>query len=414
MAIYQPACHARSLCWLIVAWFCLLSSAGFASHPVPNPANTSGSTDESRATALAKESTPTTAVTTPKRSFISKAWGQFTGDGDPKDIGLLVYPTIAYAPETQWDFGFSAVYVYYAENDPKNRLSELSGFAFVTQAKQYGMWLEHTLYSDKNKWFFFGRATAQSFPMQFFGVGEATRKDPVALIEGNFVLVRERVLRELRKNVYFGLNFDLQHLGSARYVANPDYEDRQAPLGATGSTNFGIGLGFIYDTRHNPMNVRNGLMAEVGLLGYPSWTSTFPMGAAYFDGRACFSLSATQVIGFQVRGDFTFGESVPFNQLSQLGGAMMMRGYYTGRFRDRNALTAQVEYRILPLWWRFGVATFASIGSVANDLGFDTWHWSVGGGPRFLLFPLKDIYMRIDFGFTTEQWGTYFYVGESF
>ena len=81
----------------------------------------------------------------PQLGFVSRALGQLTGDADPNDIGLLIYPTIAYAPETEWDFGISTVYVYYADNDPKNRLSELSAFVFVTQAQQYGMMVEHML-----------------------------------------------------------------------------------------------------------------------------------------------------------------------------------------------------------------------------------------------------------------------------
>lgn len=345
--------------------------------------------------------------------FVSRALAQLRGDGDPSDIGLLVYPTVAYAPETEWEFGLSTVYVYFANDDPRNRLSELSGFAFVTEAQQYGLWLEHTLYSDKNRWFFYGRAIAQSFPMQFFGVGPNASEDSTGTIEGNFVLVRERVLREVRDHLYVGLNLDLQHLSGARYVPAAGYAVADAPLGASGGTNLGLGLGVIYDTRHNPMNVRHGTMLELGLLNYPSWTSSYPMSSTYMDARAYFSTTHTQVLAFQVRGDFTFGD-VPFNQMSQLGGAMIMRGVYTGRFRDRNALTAQVEYRFLPIWWRLGAAFFASVGSVAPDTHFNRWLWSVGGGPRFLLFPTKDIYMRIDLAFTEERWGSYFYIGEAF
>ena len=37
-----------------------------------------------------------------------------------------------------------------------------------------------------------------------------------------------------------------------------------------------------------------------------------------------------------------------------------------------------------------------------------------GGGIRFLIFPQKDIYTRLDFAMTEEGPGFYFFIGEAF
>jgi hypothetical protein len=37
-----------------------------------------------------------------------------------------------------------------------------------------------------------------------------------------------------------------------------------------------------------------------------------------------------------------------------------------------------------------------------------------GAGLRFLIFPEKDIYTRLDFAFTQEGSGVYFLIGEAF
>ena len=36
---------------------------------------------------------------------------------------LIVNPTLAFAPETNWEIGLSAMYVYFAKRDTTNRLS---------------------------------------------------------------------------------------------------------------------------------------------------------------------------------------------------------------------------------------------------------------------------------------------------
>ena len=98
-----------------------------------------------------------------------------------------------------------------------------------------------------------------------------------------------------------------------------------------------------------------------------------------------------------------------------------MRGYYYGRYRDRNQLAAQVEYRFLPIPFNFtdriGFAVFAGAGSVFNqidNLNISNFVVSGGAGLRLLLFPKKDIWMRIDFAVTEENTGFYFFIGESF
>ena len=67
---------------------------------------------------------------------------------------FLVYPTLDYTPETRTEVGLVGLLLFYAKNDKKNRLSEINTFSFYTAEKQYGIWLEHAIYGDGEKWFF--------------------------------------------------------------------------------------------------------------------------------------------------------------------------------------------------------------------------------------------------------------------
>lgn len=335
---------------------------------------------------------------------------------------LLVYPTLAFAPETSWEIGLSALYVYFAKRDTTNRLSEVNAFTFFTLENQYGLWFDHAIYSDQNRWFFLGRARIQSFPIFYHGIGVDTPKEYLARVEANQILIKERVLRKLKNDIYVGLEFDYQRLGGTDFVlADPDNVNFELPLGHDGSNNIGVGLGLIQDNRHNVLNVRKGLFSELAFLHYnPAWGSTYKFTSVLSDTRIYRPIGKNNVLAAQVLGQFNFGD-IPFNQLALMGGESIMRGYYYGRYRDRNQLAAQVEYRFLPIPFKFtdrlGFALFAGVGSVfdrVQNLNVSNFVVSGGAGLRVLLFPQKDIWTRIDFAMTEESTGIYIFIGESF
>ena len=336
---------------------------------------------------------------------------------DPAAPQLINYPTLAYSPETRWEFGVSSLYVYSANRDLSNRLSEIKAFTFYTQENQYGFWLDHAVYTDKNKWFIYGRARYQSFPLLYYGIGPEAPSEYTALIDGNYTLLRERILREVKPSLYFGLELDYQRLASVDYLeTTPDYV---APtVGEFGSTNLGLGLGLLYDNIHNAMNPREGLYSEWAFMNYKNPVGEHNFTTYISDTRIYRPVKENTVFAAQLYGQFTSGEA-PFNMLALMGGESLMRGYYLGRYRDKNLVAGQVEYRILPFSFskRFGASVFLAAGQVyGTNHSFD-WNGFLptgGAGIRYLIFPDKDIYTRIDFAYTREGSGVYFFIGEAF
>lgn len=107
------------------------------------------------------------------------------------------------------------------------------------------------------------------------------------------------------------------------------------PPGSEGSATLGLGVGLVYDASHNFFNVRDGLFSELALVRYAgSWGRDFTF-TSLSDTRLYKSINSGDVLDFQLLGDFNFG-NVPFNQLALLGGESLMRGYYMGRYRDKN------------------------------------------------------------------------------
>lgn len=354
-------------------------------------------------------------------NFLSRYIGRLINDTtDSSEPQFLIYPTLAYSPETSWEIGLSSLYVYHARRDTSNRLSELNAFTFVTLENQYGLWFDHANYTDRNKWFFLGRIRYQSFPLLYYGIGPDSPSDYLARVDANQLQVRERVLREVYNNFYVGVQLDFQRLSSVQFES-PSNGPVREPLGSEGSDNLGLGIGVVYDTRHNVLNVRDGFFSELAFIQYEdSWGSDYSFSSVISDNRIYKSVNSRDVLAFQLLGEFNFGE-VPFNQLALMGGESLMRGYYLGRYRDKNQLASQLEYRFLPLPLgfsnRIGAAVFGGAGTVFNNQegpSFNDMVFSAGAGLRFLLFPKRDIYTRLDVAFTKEGPGVYIFIGEAF
>ena len=338
--------------------------------------------------------------------------------GDPSAPKLINYPTVAYAPETSWELGVSSLYVYSANRDLSNRLSEIKAFTFYTLENQYGFWLDHALYTDENKWFFYGRARYQSFPLFYYGIGRETPSEHIALIDGEYTLFRERLLRETLPSLYFGLELDYQGLNRVNYI-DTEIDFELPEVGAMGSNNLGIGLGLLYNNIHNAMNPREGLYSEWAFMNYNTAAgSDYNMTTYVIDNRIYRPVKENTVFAAQLYGQFTSGNA-PFNMLALMGGESLMRGYYLGRYRDKNLVAGQVEYRILPFEFskRWGASVFLAAGQVYGDeygFNWDQFLPTGGAGIRYLIFPEKDIYTRIDVSFTEEGRGVYFFIGEAF
>lgn len=99
-------------------------------------------------------------------------------------------------------------------------------------------------------------------------------------------------------------------------------------------------------------------------------------------------LRANWVLAFRGLGIVTSGrggDEVPFFMMPTLGSGRYLRGYANRRFRDRNSILLQAEYRWRPSKF-VDMAIFYDAGKVESrrgDLDFDDLKTSWGGGIRF-------------------------------
>ncbi|HWO56123.1 MAG TPA: BamA/TamA family outer membrane protein [bacterium] len=130
-----------------------------------------------------------------------------------------------------------------------------------------------------------------------------------------------------------------------------------------------------------------------------------------------FELFHERVIGVRLTAEHIEpdpGTRVPFYELAKLGGSQLLRGYKTGRFRDRGYAALSLEYR-WPLWRRIDALLLSDHGRVFHDLlrdfEFSDFRSSYGGGLRFWN---NAGHLALLVAKGTDEWGFYINFGDSF
>jgi outer membrane protein assembly factor BamA len=127
------------------------------------------------------------------------------------------------------------------------------------------------------------------------------------------------------------------------------------------------------------------------------------------------SVSPKQVLAYRFYA-CAVGGRVPVYDLCLYGLDSDIRGYTTGRYRDRRMFAAQAEYR-LELPKRFGVVAFGGVGGVApkvSSFRADALLPAGGAGLRYKLDKKNHINFRFDYAVGLDGGAYYVGVAEAF
>jgi hypothetical protein len=326
-------------------------------------------------------------------------------------------PILSYSRETELAFGaFGVVYFRLGDAPPESRPSFFGGTATFTTRAQIFVDTYPELWWDHERWMLSGQVAYRRSPEYFFGIGNDTHADA----REPYTLHTFWSRFDLRYRAWKALFVGARHEFQWHELRNLDH----APLlaagtirGAEGGWRHGIGPTLVWDSRDNTLAARSGVYYQVSFLAYGGFLgSDYDYARLTLDARHYISLAPEHTLAFELFLDALAGD-VPFNQLAQLGGSARMRGYYEGQFRDKTYAMAQVEYRLMPLFWRIGVVVFAGVGEVAErwrDFSFEGLKWAVGVGLRYALNVEERIHVRLDVGVGPSTWGLNVTILEAF
>lgn len=285
--------------------------------------------------------------------------GKDEGSAAPqqKRSNWIILPFISYSPETKLAGGVGGMYYFRSgKAGPESRPSSIRLMLMYTQKNQAVVTLNPELYLKGEKYLVFGDFTFQKYPDKFFGIGRATTTDMEEGFTPRTLKININFLRRLRPGWRAGFLYELEH--HKLLEIEPDGLLAQKNiLGSEGGTSSGLGIVVDWDTRDNIFFPRNGVNVRLSAAWFGSaLRSDFTFARYKMDIKRYLPLFSSHSLALQALMIIRTGDP-PFQLLSQMGGAQTMRGYYDGRFRDKNVIVFQAEYR-LPLFWRLGLAVF--------------------------------------------------------
>ena len=341
-----------------------------------------------------------------------------------RKASFMPVPVLGYAQETGFEFGLGALYSFYIDRkDTINRSSNFSGTASYSTEKTYNLTLKGDAWTKGNRYHLIGEVRFKKTPFNFYGLGNDTKKaNEDKLVQQQIKLLFD-VEKTFVKHAYTGISVGFENykfkdqIPGGIYSVSPILNDR-----AGGSVIY-LGVSQSYDTRNSNNYPTKGFFGRITYQYAPDFYggSNFTGSQIKLNLRNFFPLANKLVLGVQGIYYTVQGKQTPFYLLPQLGNDEMMRGYYTGRYRDENLLAAQAElrYRFMN---RFGLVAFAGGGKVFSNgnLSLHELKPSYGVGGRYFFDTAKGLSVRLDYGIGEKkpdeprQSGFYISLAEAF
>jgi outer membrane protein assembly factor BamA len=331
----------------------------------------------------------------------------------------VLFPVLVKSPEYRWGAGGAGTIFFKIKKDSLVRTSSFKAVTFFTLRKQLVAATEGNIYFPNEKYILYVVSSATHFPDKFWGLGNQTPNSALENYAISQFSIFPKLMRRVVSQMYAGVGYEFQHVFRFDYdrASGTSVFDTENIVGRNGGWVSGPGITVTWDSRNHAFTPSKGFYVQwyAGIYR-KAFGSDFEFAVRSLDVRKYVALSKKVVIAFQANLISTAGD-VPIRQLTNIGSNSYMRGYYEGRYTDKNLLAFQSELRF-PLYKRFGMVTFAGLGRVAGSLKevFVMEHLkpSLGAGLRFALSPQEKLHLRFDAGFGNKSNGTYLNMGESF
>lgn len=351
------------------------------------------------------------------RQTIDDFLGKLGADNqyDPsKGIDWSVLPGPFYTPELKLGLGTAVAGIYRMDPEDKTtQNSSLSFTGFVSTSGALGLGLHNYTFFTDDRWRLFVDGSVARIPTQFWGVGFDAAQGDGQKYDNNSIQLHPQLMRQLVGNLYIGGGWDFSAMKAGIKESNPN--DTFSQYGASSrSLSSGATVSLNYDSRDVITRPQRGQFISIEYRYFdPHLGSDTHFTATQMQYNYYYPLDEKRVLAFDLWGRFTRGD-VPWDRLSLAGDDRRLRGYYQGRYRDKDVVSGQIEYRE-KLNWRHGYVLWlgaGALGSSPEDLAHHPLLPTVGAGYRFEVKPAMNI--RLDLGVGRESAGFYFQVAEAF
>ena len=343
---------------------------------------------------------------------------------DASSKTFLILPLVINNPA--FKTGFGVMPMYFFKFNPEDAISPPSIATVIglySTNKSYVFLPSARLFWDEDK----NRATIMGGPVR-------TNMDFVYEQEGGedirlvYSELRSFITMEYSRKIIGDFYLGLLYLGTKTSYKFDQGSDEQNEFakeffeenGITDNFVSSIGLNVSFDNRDYVYYPTKGLSFSIRPKLNREWLGSdndyvdTDFNASYFT-----PLSAKGILAFGMAGGIATGD-VPFDGYQTYGSRNNLRGYPGGKYRGRNMVALQAEYR-RNIHKRWGGVLFAGTGSVwgNEDNGEESfernWLPSAGLGARYMVSFEKRINIRLDYAIGVDgNQGLYFGIMEAF
>ncbi|MBV6478175.1 MAG: hypothetical protein HGGPFJEG_00923 [Ignavibacteria bacterium] len=320
-----------------------------------------------------------------KDLFGSKKDSKDTGAvKDYSKVSFSLLPGVAYSTSTGFLVGFNLSMSKYFGNPDNTSLSAATLSSNYTSKNQFNLKYKTDFYTSKNSWYIEGDYRFSLTSQQTFGLGTATPKSNEQRVNYNQFRLYQKFSKRTFGNLYLGAAFyfdkynkiNTEDENEAEVYPNFHNEYNKIYNYDTASyNNTGFGIQAEFDSRDNVINPYKGFFVSLRYNFYQKFFSAQSIwqgSHAEFRTYQSFGKVNKHVLAFWLYGDFVVSGNPPYLILPAIGWDKFERsgrGYTTGRYRGKNLVYGEFEYRF-PITSNglFGGVTFVNVTSASDPL----------------------------------------------
>lgn len=311
---------------------------------------------------------------------------------------FLALPGLGSSPETGWEAAFTVVLTSTSTSDTLARPVVVTAYALRSERAQTRAAVDVERWFDGNRRRLLTSLSAVEYPYSFHGIGDRTTDRDRETYTPQWIEGYLQFDQAIRRGLYL---FTAARLGAQRVEpTSPGLLMDQRVPGSRSFRSAILTVGANWDTRDHVIATRSGQLASVAYgQSSPLWGGTYTYSRINAEWRGFRELAPRHVLAAHVTITGADG-TVPFDQLSNIGGGNIMRGYWGGRFRDRWVVASQAEYRSPLLRNRLGMVAFGGVGHAAPRLGALSRARpfpSAGAGVRVQVDQVQRTALRVDY-----------------
>lgn len=351
-----------------------------------------------------------------KRSLMTRFLDYFNDANKEKknrrfDFSIIGGPH--YSTDTKLGLGLVAAGLY--RTNPQDTLQPPSNVSLFGDVSTVGFYMlgvrgTHIFPGDKQRIDY--TTYFYSFPTDFWGMGYANgdNDDNCSDMKRWQAQMKASWLFQTADRLFIGPTLSIDYI-EGRNIERPELLEGQR----TKTFNLGVGVTLLYDTRDNLTAPHSGVYLSLMELARPHFLGNhYAFSTTDLRASGYIPVWKGATLAADCRATINIGNP-SWGMMALLGNSYSMRGYYEGRYRDKNKIEATIELR-QHVWRRNGVVAWAGAGTVFPkfaDLRMKHVLPNFGVGYRWEF--KKNVNVRLDYGFGKHgQKGFIFNINEAF